>query len=188
LGSRKNNRSLKLSFTQDMVDAIRWHIGPGYSGEEFLFSVDGTFPRHLDGTSDRCTLSHHQIGRHSVASQTATSGHSINAIQAQLGHQSGRLDSNQRPHAPKAKKPTKHDIAQNHETQQKPKHDRDLPAAPCLRFVTSYHWISHRHVNVRSTGGTWGRSLARAERSEIPGADHDEHHTAAGGLKTSPIR
>ena len=35
-------------------------------------------------------LSHHQIGRHSVASQAATSGHSIKAIQAQLGHQSAQ--------------------------------------------------------------------------------------------------
>jgi hypothetical protein len=64
---------------------------------------------------------------------------------------SGRLDSNQRPHAPKAKKPTKHNVAQTNETEQKPKHDRDLPASSCLRFVTSYHWISHRHVNLRST-------------------------------------
>jgi hypothetical protein len=28
-----------------------------------------------------------------------------------------------------------------------------LPASPCSRFVTSYHLISHRHVNVRSTSG-----------------------------------
>ena len=33
-------------------------------------------------------LSHHGIGRHSVASQAATGGHSIKAIQAQLGHRS----------------------------------------------------------------------------------------------------
>jgi len=85
LGTRKNNRSLKLSLTQDMVDAIRWHIGLGYSGEEFLFSVDGTFPKHLDShkrplrTVQRALglreLSHHQIGRDSVASQAATGGH-----------------------------------------------------------------------------------------------------------------
>jgi hypothetical protein len=30
---------------------------------------------------------------------------------------------------------------------------RHLPASPCSRFVTSYHLISHRHVNVRSTSG-----------------------------------
>ena len=31
------------------------------------------------------------------------------------------------------------------------KHDRDLRASPCSRFVTSYHLITHRYVNVRST-------------------------------------
>ncbi len=31
------------------------------------------------------------------------------------------------------------------------KHDRDLPPSPSSRLVTSYHLISHRHVNVRST-------------------------------------
>ena len=48
LGTRKNDRSLTLSLAQDVVEAIRWHIKQGYSGEEFLFSADGTFPRHLD--------------------------------------------------------------------------------------------------------------------------------------------
>jgi site-specific recombinase XerD len=33
-------------------------------------------------------LSHHALGRHSVASQAVTSGHSIKAVQAQLGHRS----------------------------------------------------------------------------------------------------
>jgi len=33
-------------------------------------------------------LGHHAIGRHSVASQAATGGESIKAIQAQLGHRS----------------------------------------------------------------------------------------------------
>jgi integrase len=33
-------------------------------------------------------LGHHAIGRHSVASQAATGGSSIKAIQAQLGHRS----------------------------------------------------------------------------------------------------
>ncbi|MBW2233517.1 MAG: tyrosine-type recombinase/integrase, partial [Deltaproteobacteria bacterium] len=32
--------------------------------------------------------SHHALGRHSVASQAVTSGHSIKAVQAQLGHRS----------------------------------------------------------------------------------------------------
>jgi hypothetical protein len=61
------------------------------------------------------------------------------------------LEHDERPHAPKASRPTKHNTTQTHETQQKPKHDRDLPASPCSRFVTSYHLISHRRVNVRST-------------------------------------
>jgi len=33
-------------------------------------------------------LSHHKIGRHSVASQAVTAGLSIKAVQAQLGHRS----------------------------------------------------------------------------------------------------
>jgi site-specific recombinase XerC len=33
-------------------------------------------------------LSHHKIGRHSVASQAVTSGESVKAVQAQLGHRS----------------------------------------------------------------------------------------------------
>jgi hypothetical protein len=31
---------------------------------------------------------------------------------------------------------------------------RNLPASPCSRFVTSYHSISHHHVNVTSMSGT----------------------------------
>jgi site-specific recombinase XerC len=33
-------------------------------------------------------LSHHKVGRHSVASQAVTGGESVKAVQAQLGHQS----------------------------------------------------------------------------------------------------
>jgi len=47
LGTRKNNRSLTLSLAQDVVDAIRWHIKQGYSGEEFLFSADTHLYAHL---------------------------------------------------------------------------------------------------------------------------------------------
>jgi integrase len=116
-----------------MVDAIRWHIGQGYSGEEFLFSVDGTFPKHLDShkrplrTVQRALglreLSHHQIGRHSVASQAATSGHSIKAIQAQLGHQSAQ---------------STHLYAHLGDQAQ-------------LRLVEALRPVSPPHVNVRST-------------------------------------
>jgi hypothetical protein len=33
-------------------------------------------------------LSHHKLGRHSVASQAVTSGESVKAVKAQLGHKS----------------------------------------------------------------------------------------------------
>ena len=33
-------------------------------------------------------LSHHKVGRHSVASQAVTGGESVKAVQAQLGHRS----------------------------------------------------------------------------------------------------
>jgi hypothetical protein len=33
-------------------------------------------------------LSHHKLGRHSVASQAVTGGESMKAVQAQLGHRS----------------------------------------------------------------------------------------------------
>ncbi|MBW2191547.1 MAG: tyrosine-type recombinase/integrase [Deltaproteobacteria bacterium] len=98
LGPRKNNRVLTLSLTQDVVDAIRWHIKSGFSGFEFLFSEDGCFPKkvHSHARPMRLVqralglreLGHHRIGRHSVASQAATGGHSMRAIQAQLGHSS----------------------------------------------------------------------------------------------------
>ena len=43
LGPRKKNKALTLALTEDVADAIRWHIRQGYSGAEFLFSKDGTF-------------------------------------------------------------------------------------------------------------------------------------------------
>lgn len=98
LGPRKNNRVLTLSLTQDVVDAIRWHIKRGFAGPEFLFSKDGCFPKKIHSHARPLRLvqralglrelSHHRIGRHSVASQAATGGHSMKAIQAQLGHRS----------------------------------------------------------------------------------------------------
>jgi integrase len=98
LVSRKNNEAYVLDLTQDIVDAIRWHIRQGYAGPEFLFSKDGTFPRYIDGYKRPARevqrmlglrpLSHHALGRHSVASQAVTGGHSIKAVQAQLGHRS----------------------------------------------------------------------------------------------------
>ncbi|MCK9463248.1 MAG: tyrosine-type recombinase/integrase [Proteobacteria bacterium] len=96
IGTRKNNEAYTLEVTRDVLDAIRWHIDQGYAGERFLFSDDGTFPRWLDSYKhpllfvqrelDLRELGHHAIGRHSVASQAATGGESIKAIQAQLGH------------------------------------------------------------------------------------------------------
>jgi site-specific recombinase XerD len=98
LVSRKNNEAYALDVTEDILDAIRWHIRQGYAGPEFLFSKDGTFPRYIDSYKRPMVavqqalglrpLSHHALGRHSVASQAVTSGHSIKAVQAQLGHRS----------------------------------------------------------------------------------------------------
>jgi len=98
LVSRKNNEAYALDVTEDIVDAIRWHIRHGYAGPEFLFSKDGSFPRYIDSYKRPMVvvqralglrpLSHHALGRHSVASQAVTSGHSIKAVQAQLGHRS----------------------------------------------------------------------------------------------------
>ena len=100
LGPRKNNKVLTLALTEDVVDAIRWHIQQGYAGPEFLFSKDGTFPNRIYSHARPLRIvqralglreiGHHHIGRHSVASQAATSGHSIKAIQAQLGHTSAK--------------------------------------------------------------------------------------------------
>jgi integrase len=98
LVSRKNNEAYALDVTEDILDAIRWHIRQGYAGPEFFFSKDGTFPRYIDSYKRPMVtvqqalgllpLSHHALGRHSVASQVVTSGHSIKAVQAQLGHRS----------------------------------------------------------------------------------------------------
>jgi integrase len=73
-------------------------VRQGSARPEFLFSKDGTFPRYI-GSYKRPVvavqrarglrpLSHHALGRHSVASQAVTNGHSIKAVQAQLGHRS----------------------------------------------------------------------------------------------------
>ena len=95
---RKNNEAYELDLTHDVVDAVRWHVAQEYAGDEFLFCKSGSFPVYLDGyvrpmqTVQRRLglplLGHHSIGRHSVASQAATGGQSIKAIQAQLGHRS----------------------------------------------------------------------------------------------------
>jgi integrase len=100
LGSRKNHEVYTTALGQDVLEVIRWHIDQGYAGPQFLFSQDGTFPKHLDShkrplrTVQKALglplLSHHQIGRHSMASQAATDGQPIRAIQAQLGHRSAQ--------------------------------------------------------------------------------------------------
>jgi integrase len=98
LVTRKNNEAYTLGLAEDIVDAIRWHVRQGYAGPEFLFSKDGSFPRYIDSYGRPMVavqralglrpLSHHALGRHSVASQAVTGGHSIKAVQAQLGHRS----------------------------------------------------------------------------------------------------
>jgi hypothetical protein len=87
-----------LDLTTDILDAVDWHAKAGYSGEEFLFSKDGAFPRYIDSHKRPLKLvqqklglrllSHHKLGRHSVASQAVTGGESVKAVQAQLGHRS----------------------------------------------------------------------------------------------------
>lgn len=98
LGSRKNNETYSVALAPDVFEVIRWHASQGYAGPDFLFSEDSTFPKYLDShkrplrTVQKALglplLSHHQIGRHSMASQAATNGLPIKAIQAQLGHRS----------------------------------------------------------------------------------------------------
>jgi hypothetical protein len=161
-----------------VLEVIRWHIDHGYAGPQFLFSPDGTFPKHLNSHErplravqkalELPLLSRHQIGRHSMAKakprQTVNRSEPsrLNSGTAQLRapkstrtlvaalncvsfgrsnrrrrhivvniwstrvkienretrkHWSGRLDSKQRPHAPKASQAPARDIAQHHETQ-----------------------------------------------------------------------
>jgi len=95
---RKNEEAYALQLPRDVVEAIRWHVQRGYSGEEFLFSKTGNFPRYMDShrrpmraiqkAMGLREISHHAFGRHSVASQAVTSGHSLRMVQAQLGHRS----------------------------------------------------------------------------------------------------
>jgi integrase len=78
--------------------AVDWHVGAGYGGPEFLFSKNDVFPRYIDSHVRPLklvqqklglrVLSHHKVGRHSVASQAVTGGESVKAVQAQLGHRS----------------------------------------------------------------------------------------------------
>jgi integrase len=98
LASRKNDEAYVLDVTEDILAAVDWHINAGYAGPEFLFSKTGAFPRYIDSHVRPLKLvqqklglrmlSHHKLGRHSVASQAVTSGESIKAVQAQLGHRS----------------------------------------------------------------------------------------------------
>jgi hypothetical protein len=98
LAPRKNSEAYVLDLTPDILAAVDWHVAAGYAGPEFLFSKTGTFPRYIDSHVRPLTLvqqklglrllSHHKVGRHSVASQAVTGGESVKAVQAQLGHRS----------------------------------------------------------------------------------------------------
>ena len=98
LAPRKNDEAYVLDLTADVLAAVDWHVGAGYGGPEFLFSKADVFPRYIDSHVRPLKLvqqklglrmlSHHKVGRHSVASQAATSGESVKAVQAQLGHRS----------------------------------------------------------------------------------------------------
>ncbi len=98
LAPRKNDEAYVLDLTADVLAAVDWHVGEGYGGPEFLFSKSSTFPRYIDSHVRPLKLvqqklglrmlSHHKVGRHSVASQAVTGGESVKAVQAQLGHRS----------------------------------------------------------------------------------------------------
>jgi len=98
LATRKNDEADVLDLTPDILAAVDWHIGQGYGGPEFLFSKTGDFARYVDSHIRPLKLvqqklglrllSHQKVGRHSVASQAVTSGESVKAVQAQLGHRS----------------------------------------------------------------------------------------------------
>ena len=95
LVSRKNNEAYVFDLTEDILEAISWHVGQGYAGREFLFSKDGTLRRYVDSHKRPMVavqmalglrpLSHHTLGRHSVPSQAVTSGELTKAVRAQLG-------------------------------------------------------------------------------------------------------
>jgi len=96
--SRKNDEAYVLDLTEDILAAVDWHVGAGYADPEFLFSKTSALPRYIDSHVRPLklvqqklglrSLSHHKVGRHSVASQAVTSGESVKAVQAQLGHRS----------------------------------------------------------------------------------------------------
>jgi integrase len=98
LAPRKNDEAYVLDLTADVLAAVDWHVGAGYGGPEYLFSKTDTFPRYIDSHVRPLrlvqqklglrVLSHHKVGRHSVASQAVTGGESVKAVQAQLGHRS----------------------------------------------------------------------------------------------------
>ena len=90
--TRKNDEAYVLDITSDILAAVDWHISQGYSGEEFLFSKSSAFPRYIDShvrplrlVQERLELrllSHHKVGRRSVASQAVTGGESVKAVLA----------------------------------------------------------------------------------------------------------
>src|SRR5664280_205033 len=45
---RKNDEGYTLDISQDVLDAVRWHVDQGYAGSVFLFSKTGEFPRYID--------------------------------------------------------------------------------------------------------------------------------------------
>jgi hypothetical protein len=84
LAPRKNEEAYGLDITADIVQAVDWHLEQCSGGPEFLFSKTGAFPRYIDSHVRPVRLvrkkfglrmlSHHKVGRHSVASQAVTSG------------------------------------------------------------------------------------------------------------------
>ena len=145
--TRKNDEAYVLDLPSDVMDAIHWHLEKGFAGPEFLFSADGTFPKYVDSHKRPLRevqralglreLSHHAIGRRSVASQANHAGHSPKAIQAQLGHRSRRS--------------TDLYIASS------------SSSAGQLRLVTALAPSKPAHVNVASTGTDGANEGAKSE-------------------------
>ncbi|MCC6806972.1 MAG: tyrosine-type recombinase/integrase [Deltaproteobacteria bacterium] len=145
LVGRKTDEAYTLDLPQDVVNAIEWHIKQGYSGKEFLFTKTGDFTMNLDShvrpmkevqeLKSLRSLSHHELGRHSVASQAVTAGESIKAIQAQLGHASEQSTHKYAKIGSKVQLRLVQNLA---------------PISP--PHVTSVHEVSQPHGNVASTG------------------------------------
>lgn len=170
LVSRKNDEAYVLDLTADVIAAIDWHVTEGYAGPEFLFSKTGYIDSHVRPLTlvqqklGLRLLSHHKVGRHSVASQAVTGGVSVKAVQAQLGHRSeqsthkyAHLGSGAQRRLVEALTPTQ----APHE-----------PKGHASKVACTPH-ESARHVNVASTDSPFGESAnAHVNVASTDAAEH----------------